>query len=374
MPDGVETTRGVDQQADGDAVSLPQECVRLGDRCLDTTLEIFEDGPGWALRRNRGSGVEIERVADVGTGRLGVGVFTAGLARVTDKRRFREFTHRLLSPVVDDPTTAAPSPGVTAYYLATVGELTGDDQYLRAAQEVLQVMPGGDLSAGGLSGRVLGNLKLSKVSGDREPTDAIDRCEELLRRRRQTVVDSYTWSPPTSRPQTPGLGSDVGVAYALARLDRTTDRDLRPVVQASRPLAGAPPYSVVDIVPQIPRRNHNPVSRLALLATTGAYDRVRDIAAESCRRSLGEVDTLVTGNCRRIDTLVQAGRVLGESSYLAEAADTASRLVSRRSKTYSVPWNTSEWVNPTVQHGIAGVGYTFLRVLDPRLPSLLAWE
>lgn len=374
VPDGVSTTRSVDKQTTDDTVSLRRECVRLGDRCLDTALDIFDDGPDWALRRNRGDGVEIERVSDTGVGRLGVGVFTAGLAQLTDERRFGEFTHTLLSSVVDEPTTAAPPPGVTAYYLSTVGELTGVDRYLQAAQKALQTTPDRGLPIGRLSGRVLGGLKLSQVGDRQTPSEAVAAGEELLRRGRQTATGSYTWSAPVYRPQTPSLGSDVGVSYALARLDGTTEQSFGGAVRESRPLAGSPGYPVVGTVPQIPDPNHSPVSRLALLTATENDSHVQSTAAELRRRPLGPVDALAVGNCRRIDSLVYAGNALGESSHFERATGLASRLASGRDETYALPWNVPEWTNPTVRHGLAGVGYTLLRVLDPELPSLLAWE
>lgn len=374
VPDGVRSTQSTDRRASDESVRLRRECVRLGDQCLDTALDIFDDGPDWALRRNRGDGVEIERVADVGVGRIGVGVFTAGLAQLTGKRRFKQFTRTLLSSVVNDPATAAPPPGVTAYYLATIGELTGADQYLQAAQKVLQTTPGKSSSVGRLSGQVLGGLKLSAVTGEQTLSEAVAAGEELVRQSRQTTTGSYTWSNPVYHSQTPSLGSDVGVTHALARLGQVVDGPFERVVQASRPLAGSPAYSVIGTTSQIPDPEHSPVSRLALLTATEEYGRVRSIAAESCRRSFGEVDTLAAGNCRRIDNLVRAGRVLKDSTYLTEATEVASRLVSRRRETYALPWNVAEWTNPTLQYGVAGVGYTLLRVLDPKLPSLLAWE
>jgi lantibiotic modifying enzyme len=99
-------------------------------------------------------------------------------------------------------------------------------------------------------------------------------------------------------------------------------------------------------------------------------------AVEGVRRSWpGAVDTLCCGTLGSIEFFCEAGNVLGRSDLRELAAQRLAGLLQAASSVGDYRWNNgARRFNLGLFRGLAGVGYTSLRRLDPSLPNLLIWE
>ena len=81
--------------------------------------------------------------------------------------------------------------------------------------------------------------------------------------------------------------------------------------------------------------------------------------------TLSETDDLCCGNCGRIDVLIHAANKLQEPAYLESAAELASRVIERAKHKgrYSFRHEQKEGIDPRLFPGIAGIGYSFMRIL-----------
>jgi lantibiotic modifying enzyme len=123
--------------------------------------------------------------------------------------------------------------------------------------------------------------------------------------------------------------------------------------------------------------------RLALINRDALADpRLRAEAeaavAASLDYGLRTADNLCCGNFGRIDFLIEAGRVLERPDLLALAhAAAADRLALRRETgRFGLDGNDApDFLTPSFFTGLAGIGYTFLRMAAPgKLPTVLTWS
>lgn len=85
-------------------------------------------------------------------------------------------------------------------------------------------------------------------------------------------------------------------------------------------------------------------------------------------------DHACCGNSGWIEAFLRAEDYLDAPEYRTDAMRLAANTVNRANKNgrYVTPWSSERWHNPTFFTGEAGVGYSFMRILDPDLPSVLA--
>jgi lantibiotic modifying enzyme len=74
-----------------------------------------------------------------------------------------------------------------------------------------------------------------------------------------------------------------------------------------------------------------------------------------------------------MDILLSAGRLLEDGSYLERAFSLARALIERHARSGDWPSGlVSRGTNPSLMLGSAGIGYSFLRLVDPAtVPSIL---
>jgi lantibiotic modifying enzyme len=123
------------------------------------------------------------------------------------------------------------------------------------------------------------------------------------------------------------------------------------------------------------------LSRLRALAIDSAPRYRRDVRAaiRSSRRSLNALlerrdsdFSLCHGLAGIAEFLITAGRVLGDT----RASQTATDVAVDRSRWYadqpgSWPCGVSRGSHPSLMLGLAGIGYFFLRLADPAVPTIL---
>lgn len=373
----------------------------------------IENGsPTWILHElGPDGGLYVHSIEDnLYDGRVGIGVFAAGLARTFDDDRYREFVAEVVSPVVegieDEETSERPSGGAVGlgslvYGFTKIGQLLQDDQYIRAAERCARSVGGGEVSDGtrydvlrGGAGTVLGLLALYDATGDRNVLNRAVRVGEHLLANRSEHDGIPAWcSSDFERPLCGFSHGVAGIAYALFRLGEATGE--------SR-FASAALESIEYERERYDERAQNwPDLRANTegkwvdawchgrtgigLARLGMYEidpnpairRDVDRALQGIDpQTVSAHDHVCCGNFGRVEFLLRASRSLGEPGYRDEARRLASASV-RRSETaeqFSTQWQTNHWYNPSFFSGEAGIGYSMLRFVDQSLPSVLLWE
>jgi lantibiotic modifying enzyme len=86
-------------------------------------------------------------------------------------------------------------------------------------------------------------------------------------------------------------------------------------------------------------------------------------------------DTLCCGDLGNIEFLYEAGSVLGEIWACESAESWMADLVSEAERCGDYRWVGGKGrFSLGLFRGLAGVGYTALRRLEPELPNVLIWE
>ena len=320
--------------------------------------------------------------------------------------------------------------GALVYGFTTLARLLDREQYLDTARRAAALATDERIAADdtydvlrGSAGAVLGLLALHAETGDRTILDRARAAGDHLLSAGETVTPAAgktatVWSTIQSEPLC-GVSHGVGgIAYALERLGRRTGDDR--YVATAREAFGFEEWAYDEAANNWPDRRDGSetefvrgwctgragigLTRLELLRETtedvaDAVGAVRDDGhartnehtlgdeseplARDVRRALAGVesrtlahrDHLCCGNAGRIEFLLAAGRA-GLGDYEDEARRLADATAQRgeRAGRFTTPWTTDEWTNPTFFSGDAGIGYTLLRVANPELPCVLAFE
>jgi lantibiotic modifying enzyme len=89
----------------------------------------------------------------------------------------------------------------------------------------------------------------------------------------------------------------------------------------------------------------------------------------------GSNHTLCHGDLGNADILLYAAKALNDVRWSVEANQIAAGVIESASETGWICGNPLGVESPGLMTGIAGIGYTFLRLADPaRIPSVLALE
>lgn len=297
---------------------------------------------------------------------------------------------------------------------AWVGRLLGQDwllerapQLLDGVQSVTGTAPRESDLITGAAGGLVGCLLVSDLAGVGRLMDrAVDLGDELLDSARKSE-SGWSWSSPTvptSADLTGFSHGAAGVGYALLELHRVTD-DARylegaeqafnyerglfdPVVgnwpdlrqpRADWGVPGGPTYASFWChgAPGIG------LSRLRALEMLGAgnYRSEAEAALETTRRSVAvEIESpaanysICHGLAGNAEVLLFGEHVLG--AHGSESARLAMRVADLGIRTYperGLPWpcGTHGGESPTLFLGLAGIGFFYLRLQDPTIPSVL---
>ena len=349
-------------------------------------------------------------------GTSGIAVFLAAHAAVTGHAASRELAlaavaHLRKSLRGRNAARVARSLGVggaiglgSVVYALTVMAKSLGDHALRADANVAAELFSDDLIAadkqldvmGGSAGAILALLRLYRDSGSEAVLRAAIKCgEHLTEQSRRGPDGRQCWVGQ-------GLGEQAlngmshgaaGFAYALASLAAASGRgDFREA--AAQCIAFE--NSSYD-----PERNNWPdlrgseptwpcqwchgaagvgLARAAMIRRGGmdAGLLAQDVnnAVEGARRGWpGAVDTLCCGTLGSVEFFCEAGNALGRSDLRELAARRLASLVQAGNSVGDYRWNNgARRFNLGLFRGLAGVGYTALRRLDPSLPNVLIWE
>jgi lantibiotic modifying enzyme len=344
-------------------------------------------------------------------GTLGCAWFLAALARTSERNDHRELALRALAPlrreihsVVGDPERARrlqqPLGGLAGlgslvYGLVRIGDLLEDpslsaDAHLASAlltldrihsEESLDVMTG---SAGALLALLALDPRRPEANlQGATPLALASACARHILRRhpllRAGAGDGEPVLPPFWRGFCHGTS---GVCTALLRLyARTGEPELWSAVQKifarerqdDREATAEPPNSWCKGAPGIALAR---IEALELSADPRLRQEAESALAATGAPALADSDDVCCGNAGRLDALVQASRKSSEPAHRRQACELAGRVLerARRHGRYAQRLDPEVGLDLRFFPGLAGIGYSLLRLLDPELFSISVME
>ncbi len=295
--------------------------------------------------------------------------------------------------------------GSVVYAFTAMAALLADDSLRADAQGAAALFTDELIGAdrqldviGGSAGGILGLLRLYRDSGDADVLRRAVKCgEHLLAQPRLGPQGRGCWARQGlgARPINGMSHGAAGFAYALAALAAASERDdfaaaaaqciafenasydgarhnwpdLRAEGKAAWPCRwchGAPGIGLARI--GIGKRRGMAEGEFLAADIRNAVLGVEASGAH-------QLDTLCCGALGGIEFLCEAGDVLRRRDLRELAAQRLLGLLQRAAAAGDYRWNNGRrQFNLGLFRGLAGIGYTLLRRLDPALPNVLIWE
>lgn len=355
----------------------------------------------------------------------GVAVFLAALHRATGDRRWHALAldavqdarlfvrHRHHHPHWQDDSQAfiggAIGLGSIVYALTRVGTLLGEAAVLQDALAAAQALDAARIAQddeldvmGGSAGALLALLALWRATGHAEALLAATRCGQRLLARQQAMPGTgRAWCGRDGTALTGLSHGAAGIAYALVRLFEATGeaallqgardgmayerglrmrdagqwRDLRPGAAGDE---GRTPIQWCHGAAGIALARLGCSRALPSLVTETGFEADTHAAIDATLQAgLGAIDHLCCGNFGRVETLLVAAERRDRPDALAAAHALAHAALERAASQggyglfAGLPQTT---LHPGFFQGLAGIGYQWLRLAMPGLPSVLLWD
>jgi lantibiotic modifying enzyme len=396
---------------------LRREVERIYADIQDARFELPDGTTGWIsydrlLDDDSSSGRLLLRgKKGLYSGQLGIALYFAAMYGVFEeesyRRDVRDSIEFLLEEDIDELTDGL-DPGVLGgigsfvYGLSVIGELTGERQYKRRAREFARSLTDEAIAADdeydvllGVGGTIAGFLHLYEQTGEEVALDKAVRCGEHLLANRYEEGEYRVWDTywdDSRRSFTTGMSHGAaGIGSSLYRLYGHTDRDeFRDA--ADEAIAYENDFYSEDETnwksnwasdAQYPLwwAYGAPGIGLARLGSLESHDSDtlrRDVErAMAVEPQLTPRDSICRGTFAQVDLLVELGRSYDEA-YREQAVELAASAVERKRREGGyriVCGDTAGITNPTLFLGMAGIGYTILRLSRPEeIPSVLRFE
>jgi type 2 lantibiotic biosynthesis protein LanM len=364
------------------------------------------------------------------SGRLGIAIFLAGLAKITGDGEYRELCFWTLQGYRQQlsegkirwerhgPSSQlglAEGLGGAVYALALIGQITGDEQILTDARTAARLVTPEAIARdsqldvlGGTAGALLGLLALHRMVPDAAVLDSAIACGRHLLGQSVVAGPGRAWKTLVGRPLLGFSHGAGGIAYALMELARVTGgaEFLSAACEAiayeqSLFVAEAGNWpdlreSVALLGPADATESPEPMCSwchgaagigLARLGGLPVFDSKEargdiEVALGTTQKwlahGIADVDQLCCGKAGQIEFLISAGQRLRRPELLKEARGYAAhmRADATRKGGYAteLALHSSIYV-PGFFRGETGIGYTFLRLAHPdKLPSILLFE
>ncbi len=394
-------------EADRIAAELAREAIRRGPAAAWIGLDWLGDAGQYQL---------VCLGPDLYNGNAGISLFLAAHAAVTGTKRSDELARAgvaRLRKSLKSRTAArmarvigiggATGLGSIVYALTAMSKILHDDGLLADAQAAAALFTDELITAdkqldviGGSAGAIVGLLRLYRDSQSAEVLKRAVKCgEHLLAHSRLGPEGRRSWVGQGlgDKPLNGMSHGAAGFTYALAALAAASGRgefaqaaaeciafedasydaghknwpDLRGT-EPSWPCQwchGAPGIGLARLATR-KRAKMDP----ALLAAD-----IRNAVDGVTRGWPGVVDTLCCGTLGSVEFLCEAAGALDRGDLAELAARQLAAVLQSAAATGDYRWNSGKrQFNVGLFRGLAGVGYTALRRIDPALPNVLIWE
>ena len=350
-------------------------------------------------------------------GLCGVALFLAAAQKLRGEPDLTALARSALATVVweavrPDYVRVLFKPGIGAgsgqssviYALVRASEFLGEEEWLHHARRFAEVLDAERITSdrrfdliSGAAGAALALLALYRATRLPEALDKAALCgEHLLQHRSASRQGPRAWKTVREEMLTGFSHGAAGIAYALLKLYEATGKS-----SFREAALEAEAYETSVFLPEVsnwPDFRQPPtgqgyvhqtawchgapgiaLSRLAALPILDTPQVRQDIShglrATRLAGTEGQ-DTVCCGAMGRVETLVEAAKMLGDPAYLQHAQEMASSILrrSRQEGSYALGWKKAPYL-ASFHQGMAGIGYEFLRLAAPdSLPSLLLWE
>ncbi|MDQ1638481.1 MAG: hypothetical protein QOF62_1820 [Pyrinomonadaceae bacterium] len=362
-------------------------------------------------------------------GRCGVALFFAALYAITGSPQYLDVVERTISPLKEllqfpDSTRTrrwARNMGVggvgglgsVVYVLVKFAQLLDEPSILEQALKSADLLSREEIDSdedfdiiNGSAGLLIALLTLYNSTSDRTVLRLAEHCGHTLIKRRVVVVKGVSgWqTKSSSRPLTGFSHGAAGISYALLRLHEATQDQYyldvaREALSYERstfaPLqSNWPDYRTLASVKTSPSYSCSwchgaPGIALARLGSLRMLDEaeIREDIEIGLNRSLRalaheelEADHLCCGNFGLVEILLVGSTILERPQLCQNAIQHASNLCRREQRVGSFRLlgrtpRAQRFFSPTFFQGMAGIGYTLLRLSYPEvLPSITLFE
>ncbi len=404
---------------------LVQEAIKIGDSLVNSVIRHGDDCNWLSLvhmfKANR---YQLQPLDDsLFTGRIGVCLFLAALAKVTGKNEYKEVALAALSPLryplekveaqkrFIEPGLGIIGIGGIIYSLVKISHFLEKPELLKNAQELAKLITPEVIATDqkldivlGIAGAIPGLLSLYQETEDRSVLDTAIICGNHLLSK-QTGTDPRAWktlAEARNKPMTGFSHGASGIALSLLRLYAAT---LNPAyLEAAKEgieyessvfdksLKKWPDFRLSEPANQLDVMyawcNGSPgiglarLGSLPIIHSKETYAEI-EIALDMTQKyelwnNSGSVDHLCCGSLGRTELFVLASQKLDSQNWLISARKNAALIVARakENKAYSLlPHLPDSVLSPSFFKGSAGLGYQFLRLANPQsLPSVLILE
>jgi type 2 lantibiotic biosynthesis protein LanM len=402
---------------------LQQEALAIG---RDLVANAIWDGTGcnwiefaYMFRANR---YRLNVLDDsLYTGRVGVSIFLAALAKLSGDRQFHDVALGALDPFrrsiragetrseILESKFGLLGLGGTIYSMVKVSQFLQEPSLLDDAVRVAQILTPGAIATDtkldviwGVTGAILSLLSLYQATQDRSILDIAVACgNHLLATRTKTQPRAWiTMAGESTKPLTGFSHGAAGIAMALIKLYGVTgDREFLAAAMEGiayersvfdETVQNWPDFRMAEQRGKIEYLNvwcHGSagigLARLGSLSVLPEPEIRRDIDIALSTSQKNEIfdrgfDHLCCGNVGGIELMVVGSQLLGDRQLMDTARSSAAKMViaARENKTYGLlPHLPKAIYTPSFYRGVAGVGYQLLRTANPQLFSSVAiWE
>jgi type 2 lantibiotic biosynthesis protein LanM len=397
-----------------------QEALNIGNSLVANKIQ-NTDGCNWIsleymYRANRYQLKPLDN--SLYTGRAGVSLFLAALAKLTGKSEFKDIALATLSslrPSLERPEVCKEllqselgllGLGGIIYSLVKISQFLQESIILEDAQQAARLIKPEIIAADrkldimwGVAGLIPGLLHLYDRTSDLSILNIAVACgEHLLSKRTHNAPKAWlTLENESKRPLTGFSHGASGISLSLLRLYAATENTI--YLEAAmegleyertvfdKLARNWPDFRLSEQTAQINFLNvwcHGSVGiglarlgSLSVIQTEETYSDI-EIALETNQKygiSSREVDHLCCGSLGRTELFVVASQKLGEREWLNTARKQAAWIVekARQNKAYAfLPHLPYSVLSPSFFRGSSGVGYQLLRLASPEcLPSVL---
>lgn len=354
-------------------------------------------------------------------GSSGVALFLAALGSITDNSYFQKTAEAALRPLrrifhsrqlqnfqIKNKLGLGIASGLGGllYAYTKISQLLQNSEILEEVRQVVNCIKPEEILddikldvIDGSAGFILGALAFWKVTDDEAALRLADAAGQNLLARQVKTATGNAWKTIASRPLTGFSHGASGIAYSLIRLyHATNDRTyLKSALNAinfersvfSHEAQNWPDFRFNNNTNNLPQFNAswcNGVSgigmtrleRLSVDSNQVNLDELKVSLQTALRFNLQEVDHLCCGNAGRIEFLLSASQKLSRPDLFTSAQKIATQVTLRANYAKSFryyPSSAAHTFNPGFFQGAAGIGYTLLRLIEPKLlPSILLWD
>ncbi|WP_424100627.1 type 2 lanthipeptide synthetase LanM family protein [Moorena producens] len=398
--------------------SLVANRIQTGDGCNWIDLDYISKAHRYQLGRLDDS---------LFTGRAGVSLFLAALAKITGEPEFKEVAKAALSPLRQSLKKAQADRnllqlrldgiklggvlglmglGGIIYSLVKISQFLQEPDLLEDAQQAAKLITADVIAADqtldiifGVAGAIMGLLTLYQQTGEKVLLDKAVACgNHLLSQRTHTAPRA--WKTISKTPLTGFSHGAAGNSFSLLHLyAATADKVYLEAAQEGieyetsvfdTSVRNWPYFLSLEQTNQINFWHawcHGSagigLARLgssSILKTEEIYSDI-EVALDTTKQyaiSNIDVDHLCCGSLGRNELFVVASQKLGNQEWLNTARAQAASVIARAKQNGAyafLPHLPNSVFSPNFFKGSAGVGYQLLRLASPEsLPSVLIWE